>query len=402
MKKLIPSIALVLLCSTVLLYYACDKKDLANNNRLQESNRISASVVTWLDAQKLLIRNKSTENIDLLKSNLDYEQFHYEELYESKRLLIIPIRKGLAIQKKIDPNRVYNFVAIVDQSGNIVRGNVVIFQPNDASHKQSLPVNTISGLYNSRKIGVDGQFRMVHISGNLLYLMDVKKGRPFSWGRYKLKEQAAQGVSMAKAPCTDYYLVITYYENGEVVNQTYKYIGKVCESQLCDPDYEAYCSGGDGSGGGTPAENPCCLPDPNFRLTIDNTPSDYTMSCGLESVDPFTGKPTKTCIFSWTFNTNNLFWYTWKYISLEQGILEKEFNVWKFRSFAHKSMSKSGAAPPCVIPSCTINAATPSLDATRSTSRMNLYFTSSISYCTPYSTPSSQTFSVGRNFTHRG
>jgi hypothetical protein len=44
---------------------------------------------------------------------------------------------------------------------------------------------------------------------------------------------------------------------------------------------------------------------------------------------------------------------------------------------------------------------TPSIDGSRQTARMNLFGTLSITYCTPFSTPSNQAFTTGRNFTHR-
>src|SRR5688572_21495619 len=102
MKKLIPSIVLACIWSTVLLFYACEKKDLREiGPLLSETKKTTSKVVTWLDEQKLTSKNSAT-NIDLLKQNLDFENLRFEELYENKKLLIIPIREGLAIQKNID------------------------------------------------------------------------------------------------------------------------------------------------------------------------------------------------------------------------------------------------------------------------------------------------------------
>ena len=404
MKKLFPSIALVMLWSIVLLFYACDKKDLQNTTHvLSESKKIAGTINSWLDFQKSRIVGKSVENIDLLKRNLDFDQYHYEALYDNKRLLIIPIKKALAIEKSIDPNRSYNLVAIVDQSNNIVSARVVIFKPDNQSINHLLPDKTFSNLYNSLPLDVDGQFRFLHIAGNLLYLMDVNNGRPVSWGRYKTKNKtSAEGISLASTKCTNYYLVMTYYENGKVVKETWTYIGQVCETEGCGNDYETFCSpGGGGSGGGEVGEE-CCIPDPNIRVSVDNTPSDYTMYCGLENIDPVTSNPIKSCDVSWFFSTNNLLWFTWKYMSNELAVFVKENGTWKFKSFQHRSMSKTGSAPPCIIADCIINNATPSIDGGRLMARMNLTFTSSITYCGPFSTPSYQSFVTGRNFTHRG
>jgi hypothetical protein len=49
--------------------------------------------------------------------------------------------------------------------------------------------------------------------------------------------------------CTAYYLVLTYYENGVIVNQTETYLGMKCdEGQPCSPEYESLCSVEDGGG----------------------------------------------------------------------------------------------------------------------------------------------------------
>src|SRR5687768_7198844 len=121
MKKLIPSIVLALLWSTVLLFYACEKKDLRGNGSLfSEIKKITGGVKTWLDEQKMLTGKNSASNIDLLQQNLDFENLRFEELYENKKLLIIPVKEGLALKKNIDKTRAYNFVAIVDAANKII------------------------------------------------------------------------------------------------------------------------------------------------------------------------------------------------------------------------------------------------------------------------------------------
>src|SRR5688572_5548206 len=166
MKKLIPSIVLAIVWSTVLLFYACEKKDLREiGAQLSEAKKTSGRVITWLDEQKLITSKNSATNIDLLKQNLDFENLRFEELNENKKLLIIPIREGLAIQKNIDRTRAYNFVAIVDADNKIVSANVIIYKPDEPSQRSTLPANTFSRLFNSKPLTVDGQFRMLHIGG---------------------------------------------------------------------------------------------------------------------------------------------------------------------------------------------------------------------------------------------
>ena len=247
MKKLILSILPGILWSTLFLFYACEKKDLrAHRNQLSDNSKTKETVISWLNEQQLNVGKNRVSNISLLKKYLDFENLHLEELYDTKKLLVIPISKELASQKNIDKDREYNFVAIVDATNRIVSANVVIFKANNSGHSSAVPINTFSKLYKSKPLSVDGQFRMLHIGGNLLYLMDVKNGMPFSWGRYKTKNlPAVQGISVAAAQCTNYYLVMTYYENGVAVKETWTYIGQVCESEGgCGTEYEAFCPPG--------------------------------------------------------------------------------------------------------------------------------------------------------------
>src|SRR5687768_16837184 len=103
MKKIIPSLVLILLCSTVMLFYACDKKELkSSSGAFNNSPIIKAQITSWLDRQQAQLGPKYSENMEALKNNLEFEKAHVESLYEDKQLLIIPIRKELAIKKQID------------------------------------------------------------------------------------------------------------------------------------------------------------------------------------------------------------------------------------------------------------------------------------------------------------
>ena len=404
MKKIIPSLVLILLCSTVMLFYACDKKELKSSSGAFDNSRIiRAQVTSWLDRQQAQLGPKYSENMEILKSNLELEKAHVESLYDSKKLLVIPIRKGLADKKQIDPNRLYHLALVLDRSQQIESGKVVIFKADNASPEAALPENTLSKLYKSEPVSVAGQFRFLHIAGNLLYLMDVKNGRPYSYGRYKTKNRnASAGLSQVNAQCTNYYLVLTYYENGVAVKETWTYIGQVCESEGCGNDYETFCPPGGGGNGGGETGVECCIPDPYARVSVNQTPSDYLMYCGLESIDPMTGNPIKTCDFLWDFVTNNILWYNWKYTSNEVAVFEKVSGTWKFKSFRHKGENKTGSPPVCITETLKLNPPETSIDATRLTARVFLSGTMSISYCTPLSTPAYNSIAIGRNFTHRG
>jgi len=409
MRKSILLLTIPLLLCSVTLFYACNKKDSYTTTRnYRDSNNIMQNVYSWLDKQKTESQVHSNANIDLLKVNLNFSKAFYEELQLNKRMLIVPINEELAIKKNIDKNRIFNLVAILDPSGNILNANVVIFKAKENILKSALPENTFSNIYKSEKIDINGQFKFLSVSGNFLYQLDFDKGRPHSWGRYKTRSNkpksttvSSEAISQAKGKCTNYYLVLTYYVNGVVVEETWTYIGQICEGEICGGDYESICPPGESGGGSGEIGDECCIPDPNMVVSTESIAGDYTFVCGLESINPITQKPKKSCNIGWKFSINNLLWYNWGYISDELATFEKEDNIWKFTEFIHTGKRSDGAAPPCITAECDIDTATPSIDAGRLQARMHLFYTLSISYCTPLSTPSMKASSIGRNFTHR-
>ena len=323
----------------------------------------------------------------MLKENLGFSSSKIEQLNESEHFLIVPIKEGLKTEKKLDKKSVLNLVLVLDRNEAIKRGSIALYTSNADQAISKLPENTFSKIFTYKSIDCDGQFKFLSITGRWNYQLTFKKGKLDAYGQVKQKSNTAGRID---AICRDWYLHTTYYVNGAVVDETWEYIGTTCHSDGCNsPDYMSLCA--DDGGGGTDYSD-CCISDPNMQWTTSSISETISDNCGLEGVDPITGKGTKNCTHSWNFNSNTLLWYTWKYSSIETAELEKDAGIWKFKTVTHTGMSTNGTIPVCVNSNCTINSATPSISGDRSTAQMNIQYSISVNVsCLPWNSPTSKT-----------
>jgi len=368
MRKITLSLIAACAVASFLFFNSC-KREVASS---ASSNNIAiAKVNAWLDQQKEGKQPNKAANIDLLKNNLDFSNLRYEKSNGDEQYLIVPIKENFKAATEIDKNLITDLFLVINKSGNIRTGNVVLYTPENGQANK-IPDNTFYYIFNTAQPECDGKFQFLAVTGAPQYQLEYKNKHIISSGLYQAKENTSSSVRTSIL-CYDWFLVTTWYDiAGNIVDQTRVYLYTSC-GNCGSPKYMSFCAD-DGSGG----TSDCCIPDPNAQLTSTSISQASGDGCGLETKDKLTGLPTKTCTHSWYFSTNSILFYTWKYGSTEQAMELKDNGIWRFKSVIHMGVITDGMVPPCMTSTCNISSAIPSFSG--SVAKMNLIYTLSISY----------------------
>src|SRR5688572_751167 len=357
--------------SMILILLSCQKNEVRDN-----SNELLISKInSWLEKQKSEKQPNKASNIDLLKENIDFSALKFEGLNENEQFVVVPVKENYKIRKNIDKNTHATLLLVRDKTGNILRGNIVLYFPENNQQMNEIPHNTFYKMYAEKDLDCNGLFRFLSPTGTWMFQREYKNRKMSSFGFVKPDDTKAK----TSTDCTLYFLNLYFWVDGVIVAQQTIYLGSICSSGGCDdgqnqslcPDYGA--GGGSGDGSNEPPE-PCCISDPNvqFSSELSNT---IRHDCGLEGIDPLTGNPTKPCIHEWTFHRWHFLWYNWDFTSFTNTNLEKEGGVWKFKTIAFQSVSRNGQLPPCASSECTINTANASISADGLTAKLILKYT---------------------------
>lgn len=360
----------VVVSATVFLT-SCQKETSKNSS----DKEIVTKINSWLDAQKSVIQPQKGTNIELLKENLDFSRLRFEQFAKGDQFLIIPVKEKFSRIKNIDKNYIPNLVLVMNQSGKIKRGNIVLYLPETRETIDKVPDNTFYKMFNDKAIDCNGRFLFLSVTGKWVNQSEYKKGRLYSFGSIQPKSIATVSNNGAARinTCIDWYIVTTYYVNGIQVWQTSEYIGTTCYG-CDDPNLLSLCPDNGSDGGSDNSTYDCCISDPNIQLSSSSISETISDNCGLENIDPATGLPTKTCIHSWYFCSSTLVGFSWKYKSSEEAKLEKEGGVWKFKTVSHSSTGIDGTTPPCTDFNLSVTT-TPSISADKSVAQMFLSYT---------------------------
>ena len=329
------------------------------------SNHVTvAKVNAWLDQQKQGKLPDKIANLELLKNNLNFSSIRFERSDNGEQFLVVPIDEKFKEPAKIDKRPIMNLFLVINTSGDIRSGNIVLYTPA-AGQPDKIPKNTFYNIFNTAQPDCNGKFQFLTVAGTPQYQLEYKDKHLISSGLYQSMANSS-GTSRMVPVCYDVYLVTTFYDqDGTIISQTSQFLYTTCGDD----------SGGAGGGGETVN---CCISDPTAQLTSRSVSQTNSDKCGLETTDKLTGLPMKTCTHSWYFTTNSIMWYTWKYGSVEQAIETKQGGVWKFKSVNHQGMFTNGTLPPCMNSSCTISSAIPLIS--ESVARMNLIYTITFTY----------------------
>lgn len=240
MKKIKPVIALTIAAVTIIT--AGCKKD--QYSTITPDSGVTKKVNGWLDNQKATNKKNKNNNIETLKQYLNYSQAQNFDVGEEKKLMVIPIEKDFQQEKHYQEGSNMNLLLILDGSGNIVKGNLVV-SPAGTSAK------AYKNIVSHQLPGCDGKFVFLSVSGRWLNQVEIKDGKLFSSGIIAPKNNATATQTASRTNmCIDWYLVTTFYVNGVPMWQDEEYVGTTCSGDCDDPNMQAICPD-DGGGGGT-------------------------------------------------------------------------------------------------------------------------------------------------------
>ena len=199
----------------------------------RQSTVSSAYVLEWLENQKNSSTPFKNNFIQNVLDKMEIDNMYVEIFDEEENFIIIPIQNEYFSQNinSNGPFPIQYLLLVEDANGNIRRGDVALFYPEDPNITK-LPENSFRDFFNSTKIYVNGTF-------TLLTLGDIKQYEiDFEDGGFMAEHRSWERESSAQANCQDWWLVtITYYSDGtyEIDNE---YLGNFCSScppnQLCD------------------------------------------------------------------------------------------------------------------------------------------------------------------------
>ena len=199
----------------------------------------------WLD-RKHSTNTARNERIKIIRENLDFPRLSFEELNQGEKFIIVPIKKGFIANAHKADNPINNLLLILDKQGNIRKGNLVQYIPENRQAMNSVPAYTFYGMFNDHKVGADGRFVFLSIFDKFLYETKYENGSQETFSEIRPKSEPANTASRENQTCTDWYLITTYYyADGTTV--TYEsFLYTTCSG--CQPG--ELCSEIDGTGGG--------------------------------------------------------------------------------------------------------------------------------------------------------
>jgi hypothetical protein len=370
MKRASMFMAVLLLCAAAILSPSCEKNQ--QHTTITET-KIPEQVSAWLEKQKSPTLPNKAANINLLKEHLDYTGIRYEQFSEDQQYLFIPVDNGFTKAGKIKDDPIVSLLLVVDRSGTIKKGNLVLYFPGEGETARKIPTNTFHNIRYGQKVECNGKFRFMSVSGSLLYELVYKNGVFYSYAKPEVRNndgQAVEPTAQATLLCLDWYLITRVYVNGLLISETSQYLGTTC-SECDSPINEGHqCPDADGGGGGGGENGPeCCLPQDQMVWTSNNSSYAGPWQCDPPTI--VNGIQIKNCKLKWEFRTEYMGWYNWKYWSYIYAVCENVNGAWRFRSINPAiTVQRSGLQPGCATFNCTAN-----LTSTISPDKSSVYLT---------------------------
>ena len=311
-----------ILWAMMLILISCQKEILKNNS----SDQLISKINSWLEKQKTGLLAFKAANVNLLRENLEYSNLRVEKSEGGEQIIIIPISEKFKAQKISNKSSIPNLVLLLNSSGEIKKGNVVLFHPKTSGIYTQVPDNTFFDIFNTSKVKCDGRFQFISVAGHWDYQLDYSNGSLNSYGFIEA-QQDSNGTTRSNAICINWYLVTKYYVDGILVLETREYVGTTCSDQCGDGSYQSLCPDGSDSGGSN---------EENCNNPINGSVSSETEGI-LTTNDQVT---TRTKTYRWVIYKGG--GNTWRFTSQETGIHKKVNNEWQWESLTHNSVTRSG------------------------------------------------------------
>lgn len=230
MKKFL----LIFFCLSILLI-SCEKdpltsdfsKKLVLNKEL--NNYSERSVITnWVNSQ---LKNHYGKIVDSLKQNLIYDQMSTGKRNNGENILIIPISNSINKKLNLNSENLLNLVIVQNNEGGFKWSMIVSFTTKNQKANNKLRDETLYNIINNKPIIDNGLFKFLDLSGNLLYQLEFKNNKLFSYAYPTTKNEHNFARSVAPEPiCIDWYLVTTYFnDDGTVYLETWEYLYTTCD-----------------------------------------------------------------------------------------------------------------------------------------------------------------------------
>jgi hypothetical protein len=250
----------LLLMLGILINWSCHKSD---NNGLPE-NGVKSKISNWLVAEQKRATPEKSQKIQELARYLDYDRIYTEDHYGGMKFIVVPVKSGYKMINNKDKNPLNHLLLTIDANGAIKYGKIMQFVPETGLTPEKLPENTFHDMSNGGEVKVNGSFRATSVGDRFMSETEYKDGKMVksNW----MKKEEANITGRTGQYCIDWYIVTTFYVNGEVVSQTSEYIGQTCYG--CDPyaasleDLDCGANTGGGGGGGGGNTDPGSVPTP--------------------------------------------------------------------------------------------------------------------------------------------
>ena len=368
---------LPILWAIMLILISCQKDAEKKNN----NDELVSKIYSWLDKQKSPNQPNKAANVDLLKENIDFSALRFEQFTKNEQFIVIPIKENYKIKKNIDKNTPSVLLLVQDKAGNIIRGHMVQYSPENNEPMNSIPDNTFSKMYAEKEMECNGLFRFLSPTGRWLFQREYKNGKMKSFGFVKAGDNAQARTS---GTCTYYFLNLYWWENGVVVAKETIYLGRFCESSCDDSINQTFCpdDAPDGSGSGG-AGNGCTDININaLQQEVNGAQvASQTESTSITNIDQVTKhKNPKWKILSSAFGT-------WYLTSEEIGIIKLidiAENKWAWKSLTHGSITMSGSPLPTIVIEHDQGVGTPSFTPETAATSIVLYAGMKLNFSVKY------------------
>jgi len=380
----------LILWATMLVLFSC-QKEFENQNTNNNQGELISKVNGWLDKQKSPTQPNKAANIDLLKENLNFTELKFEDLNQSEKFLIIPVNEDYETKKNIDKKTVLVLLLVMDKSTNIIRGNLVLYSPEDNHRLNEIPENTFFKMYNNKSLECNGLFNFLSVTGRKMYQREYKDGKLHSFGYVKASnkkpdEASNQAVARTETDCTHYYYILTWWIDGVPVYQEAIYLGSICAGGCDDPMNQTLCpddGGGGGGGNGDGVEYDACISAAvsGFQSEANGTQAvSETIGFDISIIN----EVTKNKNPKWRILKG---WSGWDLESQEVGVIkliDEQTNQWAWKSLTHGLISMVGSPPPGVSVEYNQGVGTPSFTSETAEATIVLYGGMSLNFNVTY------------------
>jgi hypothetical protein len=321
-------ISLILISIIFLILGSCTKGTNDSPVPNQLFNSKASKVNEWLKAKAAAFSSKKQKQIHDLEAYLDFESMREERLDDRHQFWVIPIKKGLALVNNKDKDPVNQLVVLYTDNR--------IQQCWIAQYTGSgpLPKDAFVRMSNSDINGLEGTFRFLTVTDKYLYEMNFKDGKKNTVSYMKRGTGAASSAaqtSSSTVTCTDWYIVTTYYVNGQPVHQDEVYIGTTCVGGCTpnDPNLASLdCYDNPSEGGGSGGSEDCSQEESLFDTDVISIPS-------VTSVETSNNGEVRSKIHTWEVVRNPF--GMWRAYSVEKAVHEYVNGEWRYKSLDHIS-----------------------------------------------------------------